>query len=234
MHWRTLSHLFGFLLILYSLSFLPSIGVALIYADGESGIFFASFALTALAGAGLWLLGRKRSNDMSIRDGFLTVKLFWFVLGVAGSLPFLLGLHLEFTDAIFESVSGFTTTGATIIRHLDDLPPSILYHRQQIQWLGGMGVIVLAVAVLPLLGIGGMQLYQAEASSIAQYDKMTPRIAQTARALWVIYFMLTLFCALGYWAAGMQVFDAIGRAFSTVATGGFSTHGASLAYYDSP
>jgi trk system potassium uptake protein TrkH len=234
MHWRTISNLFGFLLVIYSLSFLPSIGVALLYEDGEAGVFLASFGLTALAGLVLWLIGRKKRHDMSIRDGFLTVTLFWFVLGVAGSLPFLLGLHLNFTDAIFESVSGFTTTGATIIPHLDDLPRSILYHRQQIQWLGGMGVIVLAVAVLPLLGIGGMQLYQAEASSIAQYDKMTPRIAQTARALWFIYFLLTLCCALGYWAAGMQAFDAIGHAFSTVATGGFSTHDASLAFYNSP
>ncbi|MFC1688610.1 TrkH family potassium uptake protein [Pseudomonadota bacterium] len=234
MHWRTITHLFGILLMLYSLSFLPSIGVALIYADGEWGVFLISFFITITSGLVLWLPSRNRSDALSVRDGFLVVTLFWLILGVLGSLPFLLGLHLNFSDAIFESVSGFTTTGSTIISNLDPLPQSILYHRQQIQWLGGMGVIVLAVAVLPLLGVGGMQLYQAEASGVAQHERMTPRIAQTARAFWFIYFLLTLICAMGYWAAGMKLFDAVGHAFSTVATGGFSTHDASLGYYNSP
>ncbi|MEJ8569410.1 TrkH family potassium uptake protein [Elongatibacter sediminis] len=234
MHWRMITHLFGALLILYSLSFLPSIGIALAYQDGEWRIFMTSFVLSLLTGLFLWFPGRHQKSELSIRDGFLVVTLFWLILGMVGSLPFMLGLHLDFTDAIFESVSGFTTTGATVIHQLDLLPPSILYHRQQIQWLGGMGVIVLAVAILPLLGVGGMQLYKAEASGIAQYDKMTPRIAQTARALWLIYFLLTLFCALGFWAAGMDLFDAVGHAFSTVATGGFSTHDASLGFYDDP
>jgi trk system potassium uptake protein TrkH len=233
-HWRTITHLFGILLMLYSLSFFPSIGIALLYADGEAGIFLLSFTITAVAGLFLWFTNRNHRSELSIRDGFLFVTLFWLILSVLGSLPFLLGLHLNFTDAIFESVSGFTTTGSTIISSLDQLPKSILYHRQQIQWLGGMGVIVLAVAVLPMLGIGGMQLYQAEASGIAQHERMTPRIAQTARALWFIYFLLTLVCAMGYWAAGMQLFDAVGHAFATVATGGFSTHDASIGYYNSP
>lgn len=234
MHWRTITHLFGILLMLYSLSFLPSVGVALIYADGEWGVFLISFFVTLACGLVLWLPNRQQHDALSVRDGFLFVTLFWLILGVLGSLPFLLGLHLNFSDAIFESVSGFTTTGSTIISHLDSLPRSILYHRQQIQWLGGMGVIVLAVAVLPLLGIGGMQLYQAEASGVARHERMTPRIAQTARAFWSIYFLLTFFCGFGYWAAGMKPFDAIGHAFSTVATGGFSTHDASIGYYNSP
>ena len=234
MNWKTITYLFGVLLLLYSLSFLPSIAVSLLFDDGQSHIFLVSFLISAVAGLGLWLPARQDRKELTIRDGFLMVTLFWIVLGMMGSLPFLLGLHLNFTDAIFESVSGFTTTGATVIDKLDNLPRSILYHRQQIQWLGGMGIIVLAVAILPLLGIGGMQLYKAEASSIAQYDKMTPRISQTARALWFIYFLLTLMCALGYWAAGMELFDAVGHAFSTVATGGFSTHDASLGFYDSP
>ena len=220
--------------MLYSLSFLPSIAIALLYGDGEEGVFLVSFAISAFAGLMLWLPGRTHQGELCVRDGFLVVTLFWLILSVVGSLPFLLGLHLNFTDAIFESVSGFTTTGSTIISQLDQLPKSILYHRQQIQWLGGMGVIVLAVAVLPLLGIGGMQLYQAEASGIAQQERMTPRIAQTARALWSIYFLLTLVCAMGYWAAGMTLFDAVGHAFSTVATGGFSTHNASLGFYNNP
>ena len=170
---------------------------------------------------------------ISVRDGFLFVTLFWLILSVTGSLPFILGLHLGFTDRIFESVSGFTTTGSTVIGQLDQLPPSILYHRQQIQWLGGIGIIVLAVAVLPLLGVGGMQLYRAEASGVARHERMTPRIVQTARAFWLIYFLLTLVCALAYWAAGMKLFDAVRHLFSTIATGGFSTHDASLAFYNS-
>ena len=220
--------------MLYSLSFFPSIAVALLYADGEWGVFLTSFAITAAAGLFLWLSSRKQKGELSIRDGFLFVTLFWLILGCFGSLPFLLGLHLNFTDAIFESVSGFTTTGSTIINGLDRLPKSILYHRQQIQWLGGMGVIILAVAILPMLGIGGMQLYKAESSGIAEHERLTPRIAQTARALWFIYFLLTLACTMGYWAAGMQLFDAVGHAFATIATGGFSTHDASLGYYNSP
>lgn len=233
MQWRTITYLFGILLMLYSLSFIPSIGVSILYADGQWGVFLESLLISAFAGLILWFPCRHKRKELSVRDGFVFVVLFWFILGVVGSLPFILGLHLGFTDAIFESVSGFTTTGSTIIGNLDVLPPSILYHRQQIQWLGGMGIVVLAVAVLPLLGVGGMQLYRAEASSVAQQDKMTPRIVQTARALWFTYFLLTMVCALAFWAAGMNLFDAVGHAFTTVATGGFSTHDASLAYFDS-
>jgi trk system potassium uptake protein TrkH len=234
MHWRAIMHLFGILLILYSLSFIPSLGIALGYRDDQAVIFIVSFIMTAAAGLALWLPNRGERSELSVRDGFLVVALFWIVLGLAGSLPFLLGLHLNFTDAVFESMSGFTTTGSTVISGLDELPKSLLYHRQQIQWFGGMGIIVLAVAILPLLGIGGMQLYEAEASSVAVHEKMTPRIMQTARALWMIYFSLTFLCAMGYWAAGMKLFDAVGHAFTTVATGGFSTHDASLAYYGNP
>jgi len=187
-----------------------------------------------MAGLVLWYPNIKQASELSVRDGFLVVTLFWVLLGVVGSLPFILGLHLGVTDAIFESVSGFTTTGATVVVGLDQLPPSILYHRQQIQWLGGMGIIVLAVAILPLLGVGGMQLYRAEASGVAKNEKLTPRIAETARMLWAIYFSLTIACALAYWVAGMELFDAVGHAFTTVATGGFSTHDASLGHYDSP
>ncbi len=146
----------------------------------------------------------------------------------------MLGLHLSFTDAVFEAVSGFTTTGATVIAGLDVLPPSILYHRQQVQWLGGMGVIVLAVAVLPMLGVGGMQLYRAEVSGVTKSEKLTPRLADTARALWAIYLLLTISCATAYWLAGMSPFDAICHAYTTVATAGFSTHDASIGHFDSP
>ncbi|MCO6412646.1 MAG: potassium transporter [Thiogranum sp.] len=234
MHWRAIIRLFGILLMFYSLGFLPSLGIALLYNDGQWMIFATSLLIAAAAGLVLWFPNAAEHTELSVRDGFLVVTLFWALLGVVGALPFVLGLHLGLTDAIFESVSGFTTTGATVIVGLDQLPASILYHRQQIQWLGGMGIIVLAVAILPLLGVGGMQLYRAEASGVAKQEKMTPRIAETARMLWVIYFALTLACALGYWVAGMTLFDAVGHAFATVATGGFSTHDASMAHFDSP
>lgn len=234
MHWRAIIRLFGILLMLYSLSFLPSLALAFVYQDGQGLVFLVSLASTASAGLLLWLSNIRADSEISVRDGFLIVALFWAVLGLVGALPFILGLHLSLTDAIFESISGFTTTGATVIVGLDQLPKSILYHRQQIQWLGGMGIIVLAVAVLPLLGVGGMQLYRAEASGVAKHEKPTPRIGETARVLWSLYFGLTVICALAFWLAGMNLFDAVGHAFATVATGGFSTHDASLGYYDSP
>jgi potassium uptake protein, TrkH family len=234
MHWRALIRLFGLLLMLYSLSFVPSLILALVDQDGEWWVFLASLVLTASVGLLLWWPNDHCDNELSVRDGFLVVALFWALLGLFGALPFIFGLHLNLTDAVFESISGFTTTGATVIDGLDQLPPSILYHRQQIQWLGGMGVIVLAVAILPLLGVGGMQLYRAEASGLTKHEKPTPRIGETARAFWSLYLGLTVTCALAFWLAGMTPFDAVSHAFTTVATGGFSTHDASLGYYDSP
>ena len=234
MHWRAIIRLFGILLMLYGISFVPSIGIAFLYDDGQWNVFIISLLMTTVTGLVLWLPNRQQRDELSIRDGFLFVTLFWVVLGFAGALPFIIGLHLNMTDAVFESVSGFTTTGATVITGLDQLPASILYHRQQIQWLGGMGIIVLAIAILPLLGVGGMSLYKAETSGVAKSEKLTPRIAQTARVLWLIYLALTVACTLGYWLAGMDMFDAVGHAFATVATGGFSTHDASIGYYNSP
>ena len=161
--------------------------------------------------------------------------LFWAVLGLFGAFPFMLADDpgLSFVDAVFESLSGLTTTGATVITGIDYLPESILFYRQQLQWLGGMGIIVLAVAILPMLGIGGMQLYRAETPGPVKDSKLTPRITETAKALWYIYLSLTIACALGYWAAGMTPFDAISHSFSTVAIGGFSTHDDSIGYFDS-
>ena len=151
--------------------------------------------------------------------------LFWTVLGLFGAVPLYLAEHpgLSFTDAVFESVSGLSTTGATVITGLDFLPESVLFYRQLLQWLGGMGIIVLAVAILPMLGIGGMQLYRAETPGPVKDNKLTPRITETAKALWYIYLSLTVTCALAYWLAGMTWFDAIGHSFATVAIGGFST-----------
>lgn len=234
MHWRAITRLFGILMMLFSLNFIPSIAVSLFYHDGEWRVFTESLVITIAVGLLLWLPNIRQRDELFLRDGFLVVTMFWLFLGLVGALPFLLGLHLDFTDSIFESISGFTTTGATVIVGLDDLPRSILYHRQQIQWLGGMGIIVLAVAILPLLGVGGMQLYRAEASGVTKNEKLTPRIAETARALWLIYLGLTVACATCFWWAGMKPFDAVGHAFTTVATGGFSTHDASLGFYNSP
>jgi trk system potassium uptake protein TrkH len=148
MHGRAIIRLFGILLLIYGGSFVPSLGLFLLYDDEQWRIFTSSLLLTLAIGLLLWLPNLRARTELSVRDSFLVVMLFWSVLGVFGALPFMFGLHLSFTDAVFESISGFTTTGATVITGLDQLPPSILYHRQQIQWLGGMGVIVLAVAIL--------------------------------------------------------------------------------------
>ena len=235
MHWRAIIRLFGILLVLYSLNFLPSIGIAYYYGDGQEGIFYISFLLTLAAGGLLWLPNWHAHQELSVRDGFLVVTLFWVLLGVVGALPFMVGLHWSLTDAVFESISGFTTTGATVIASgIDQLPPSIQYHRQQLNFLGGMGIVVLAVAVLPMLGVGGMQLYRAETSGVTKNEKLTPRIAETARSLWLVYFALTAACALAFWAAGMSLFDAIGHSYAAVGTGGFSTHDASFGHWNSP
>lgn len=234
MHWRSIIRLFGILLMFYSLNFVPSLAISVYAADGEWKVFTLSLLSVVAIGLVLWGLNHNQRDELSVRDGFLVVALFWILLGLVGALPFLFGLHLDITDSVFESISGFTTTGATVVQGLDRLPISILYHRQQIQWLGGMGIIVLAVAILPLLGVGGMQLYRAETSGVAKNEKLTPRIAETARSLWLIYVFLTIACAIAYYLAGMSLFDAVGHAYTTVATGGFSTHDASLGHYDSP
>lgn len=219
--------------MLFSGTMVPPIAVAFWYEDGEVVHFLYSLAVTFVTGLMLWLPVRGHHRELRASDGFVVVALFWTVLSLLSALPFMFSPHLSFTDSVFEAVSGFTTTGATVIIGLDHLPRSILYYRQQLQWLGGMGIIVLAVAIFPMLGVGGMQLYRAETPGPIKEDKLTPRIAQTARALWYIYLGLTAACALAYWAAGMSMFDAVGHSFATIATGGFSTHDASLAYFNS-
>jgi len=179
---------------------------------------------------------RELRHELRLRDGFVIVVLFWTGLGVAGGVPLMLSDQpdISIVDAVFESISGLTTTGATVISGLDDLPKSILFYRQQLQWLGGMGIIVLAVAILPVLGVGGMQLYRAETPGPIKDSKLTPRITETAKALWLIYLTLTVSCMLAYWFAGMGIFDALAHSFSTVSIGGFSTHDASIGYFDNP
>jgi len=225
----------GLLLMLFSMTMLPPVAVSLFYGDGTAMPFMLAHVLILIAGALSWFPVRKQRRELRLRDGFMVVVLFWSVLGLTGALPFTLSddPHMSITDSVFESISGLTTTGATVIVGLDTLPRSILFYRQQLQWLGGMGIIVLAVAVLPMLGIGGMQLYRAETPGPVKDTKLTPRITETAKALWYIYLGLTTLCALAYWLAGMGVFDAVGHAFSTIAIGGFSTHDASMGYFDS-
>jgi len=233
MQWRVIQRIFGMFLMLFSISLLPPMGVSLWYHDGELRHFLLSFGVVLLLGLALWWPVHRHRGELRNRDGFIVVAMFWTVLGMLSGLPFMFGPHLSFTDSVFEAVSGFTTTGATVITGLDLLPRSVLYFRQQLQWLGGMGMVVLAVAILPMLGVGGMQLYRAETPGPIKDDKLTPRITHTARALWYIYLGLTVACALAFWLAGMSPFDAIGHAFSTLSTGGFSTHDASLGYFHS-
>ncbi|MBX3702190.1 MAG: TrkH family potassium uptake protein [Steroidobacteraceae bacterium] len=235
MNLRMVQRILGLMLMLFSLTMLPPIAVSLGYADGHWYPFAGAFAIVAAAGLLLWLPVRRLGGDLRLRDGFLVIAVFWIFLGLAGATPFLISdlPALSVTDAVFEAVSGFTTTGATVIVGLDQLPKSILYYRQQIQWLGGMSIIVLAVALMPMLGIGGMSLYKADTPGPMKDQKLTPRITQTAKALWAVYVLLTALCAVGYSIAGMDAFDAIGHAFSTISTGGYSPHDASLAYFDS-
>ena len=229
-----IQRILGLLLVIFSSTLLPPIAIELYYQDGSVLPFVEAFLLTLIGGILLYLPVKNQKKELRLRDGFLVVVLFWTVLGIFGGLPFYLAdtPDLSITDAVFESISGLTTTGATVIVGLDHLPHSLLFYRQEIQWLGGMGIIVLAVAVLPMLGIGGMQLFRAETPGPVKDNKLTPRITETAKALWYIYLGLTVACGIAYWVAGMELFDAVAHAFSTVAIGGFSTHDASMGYYN--
>lgn len=223
----------GLLLMIFSTTMLPPVLVDFIYSEDAGKPFIEAFWFILIGGFLLYLPVHNQKNDLRLRDGFMVVVMFWFVLGSAGGLPLYLSAapDLSLTDAIFESISGLTTTGATVIIGLDNLPHAVLFYRQELQWLGGMGIIVLAVAVLPMLGVGGMQLYRAETPGPVKDTKLTPRITETAKALWYIYLGLTISCGVAYWLAGMNPFDAISHAFSTVAIGGFSTHDASMGYF---
>jgi trk system potassium uptake protein TrkH len=228
-----IARLLGIFLVIFAATLFPPAAIAWFTNDGQLGNFLLSQGLLVLLGLTFWLPGRGQTGNLRTREAFVVVTLFWSVLGLTAALPLVLGLHISITDAAFEAVSAFTTTGATVLSGLDSMPPSILMYRQQLQWLGGAGVVVLAIAILPMLGVGGMQLFRAETAGPMKDEKITPRIAQTARALWGIYVGFTIVCALAYWAAGMSAFDAIAHSFSTVSTGGFSTHDTSIAHFDS-
>ena len=230
---KSVIRILGLLLMLFSLAIIPPIIVSLIYQDNETWSFFYAGILIFVSGLLLWLPAAQAKTELKLRDGFIIVVLFWFVLSTFASLPMLLSesLNITITNAIFESVSGLTTTGATILNEIDTLPESILFYRQYLQWLGGLGIIVLAVAVLPMLGVGGMQLYKAEVAGPIK-NKITPRITETAKWLWIVYLSMTILCGLSYYLAGMTVFDSICHSFSTIAIGGFSTHNESFGFYN--
>ncbi len=234
---RTLSVIraLGLMLVVFSAAYVMPLATSLIYDDGTLIDFLLAMVSTSAIGFLMWLLTRRYKGELSIRHGYLVVVTMWTAMPAFATLPLLLVIKdLSFTDAYFETMSGLTTTGATVLTGLDDLPPAINIWRHELNWLGGMGIIVLAVAILPLLGIGGRQLFKAETPGPMKDTALTPRITETARNLWLVYLGITIACILSLKAVGMNWLDAICHAFATMALGGFSTHDASIGYFNSP
>lgn len=228
-------HVLGALLMIFGGTYLLPLLAALIYRDGTLEDFALDLLLTEGVGLGLAWVTQDYRRELKPRDGVLLVVLYWTSTAALASLPLLRGIPgLTFTDGYFEAMSGLSTTGATVLVGLDQLPPTLNLWRHALQWFGGMGIIVLAVAILPMLGVGGMQLYKAEMPGPIKEDKLTPRIAETARTLWLVYVGITVLCMLALRLAGMNWFDAICHAFAALSLGGFSTHDQSVGYFDSP
>ena len=221
------------IILIFGLIMLVPLGVSLYYQDAARGAYDESVAITFVIGALIWLVTRSRRRELKTQDGFLIVVLVWTLLPAFATLPLMFYLDTSFTNAYFETVSGMTTTGATTFNGLDFLPPSINLWRHLLNWLGGMGIIVLAVAILPLLGVGGRSMFKAETPGPMKDSKLTPRIAQTAKALWLVYAGVTAACMVSLRLAGMSWFDAICHSFSAMSLGGFSTHDASIGYFNS-
>ena len=232
MNQEKILNFFGLLLIMFGVSFAIPLLVAIFYEESLVAVFGSGMFLLIALGFLSWFLTKDNEQELSLSDGFVITVLFWIVLSVSGSIPFIL-FGFSVVDSFFESMSGITTTGATVFAGLDELPKSLLIYRQLLQWLGGMGLIVLAIAVMPLLGIGGGQLFKTQTPGPMSEQRLTPRITSTARALWSIYLVLTVLCVLAYRFAGMNYFNAVSHAFSTVSIGGFSTHDLSIGYFDS-
>lgn len=231
----TLGFVLGLILMVFGVTYALPIATSLYFEDGMVDHFLNGMSLNIGVGSLLSGLTMRFRGDVKTRDGYLLVASFWILMSSAATLPLMWGIPgLSFTDAFFECVSGFTTTGATVLVGLDNLAPSLNLWRHELNWIGGLGIIVLAVAILPLLGVGGMQLYKAEIAGPVKDSKITPRIAETARLLWLVYAGATLACILALNLAGMGWFDAICHAFATLGLGGFSTHDASISFYDSP
>ncbi|BFM49058.1 TrkH family potassium uptake protein [Marinomonas sp. THO17] len=204
------------------------------FKDGVGRDFAVPAMLTFCCAMPLLFAFKKYSlPSVNVREAMLFAALTWFAVGVLGAVPIIHVTQVSFTDGVFESISALTTTGATILSGLDELPPSFLMYRQFLQWMGGLGVVIFVVAILPMLNIGGMRLLKAETPGPIKDEKLSPRVSSTTRYLWMVYLVITLLCAVSYYFAGMSVFDAIGHSFSTVSTGGFSTHDASMGYFNS-
>jgi trk system potassium uptake protein TrkH len=229
------THVLGGLLMVFSVAYLMPMVSAIIYADGTLMNFIDAMLISLAAGFILWFCTRRHKRELKPRDGFLLVTLSWVLMAGIAAVPLMLVIDdLSFTDAYFEAMSGLTTTGSTVLSGLDKLPPSLNLWRHELNWLGGMGIIVLAVAILPLLGVGGMQLYKAEATGVMKDSKLTARIADTAKALWLVYFGITVACILSLKLVGMNWLDAICHAFAAMGLGGFSTYDDSVGHFDSP
>jgi len=228
------AHLLGLMMAFFGLLYLLPIAWSLGVQDGAVIDFVTAALINAFVGLAVATGTRRFRRELKPRDGFILVTLSWVLMSASGAIPLMLALpDLSVTDAYFESMSGLTTTGSTVLNHLDDLPQSINLWRNMLHWIGGIGIIVLVVAVLPLLGVGGMQLYKAETPGPVKDEKLTPRITETAKALWFTYLALTVIGIIALRIAGMTWFDAICHCFSAIGLGGFSTHDASVGFFDS-
>ncbi|MBI2313968.1 MAG: TrkH family potassium uptake protein [Betaproteobacteria bacterium] len=229
------AHVIGPVIVIFALTMLAPLSLAFFGGDAALYAYDESILIAVAAGGFLWLATRRHKRELQPRDGFLLVSLVWAVLPAFAALPLLIYMpQLSFTDAYFETASALTTTGATVLTGLDTLPPSVNLWRHLLQWLGGMGIIVLAVAILPLLGVGGREMFKAETPGPMKDAKLTPRIAETAKNLWLVYAAITLACIIALKIAGMSWLDAVSHAFSAMSLGGFSTHDASVGFFDSP
>ena len=231
MHLKAIINLFSILVLLFSLSYVFPIVVSLVFNDNSLYLFLPTFIFVGALGFIGFFFTKGVKRDLSAKDGFVIIVMFWLVLSLAGSIPFYLS-GMSPIDSFFESMSGITTTGATVISNIETLPESLKFYRQLLQWMGGMGLIVLAIAVMPLLGIGGGQLFKTDIPGAMGEQRLTPRIQETAKALWSIYFGLTILCAILYAIAGMSFFDAVSHAMSTVSIGGFSTYNNSIGHFN--
>ena len=231
MNLKAIINLFSILVLLFSLSYVFPIVVSLVFNDNSLYLFLPTFIFVGALGLIGFFFTKGVQRDLSAKDGFVIIVMFWLVLSLAGSIPFYLS-GMSPIDSFFESMSGITTTGATVISNIEILPESLKFYRQLLQWMGGMGLIVLAIAVMPLLGIGGGQLFKTDIPGAMGEQRLTPRIQETAKALWSIYFGLTILCAILYAIAGMSFFDAVSHAMSTVSIGGFSTYNNSIGHFN--
>ena len=232
---RPVLNLLGIGLVYFSFFQLLPISISLIYQENNFTDYSGSFFITLITGIAFWVATYKENQEtIRIKEGFILTVAFWVLFTVFASLPFLLSSTHDFSivDAYFETTSALTTTGSTILVGLETYSKSLLFYRALLQWLGGMGIIVLAVAIFPLLGVGGMQLYKNEGSGVMGDNKLRPKIAETAKSLWFIYLILTLSCCFCYFFSGMSLFDAVTHSFTTVAIGGFSNYDESFAYFD--